>query len=74
MHTGTGIVVDGILVLPPAGDRQKVELHANEVLHVGPVEPAKYPLPKMRQIPLEVLRDFFPEPIRLISHPFLGRR
>ncbi|KAK4280977.1 hypothetical protein QN277_012527 [Acacia crassicarpa] len=55
--TGTCIVVDGELKLPPAGAKQKVELRAEKVLHVGPVDPAKYPLPKMR-LTLEFLRDY----------------
>ncbi|KAI4350753.1 hypothetical protein L6164_005174 [Bauhinia variegata] len=55
--TGTCVVVDGELKLPPAGTKQKVELRAQKVLHVGPVDPAKYPLPKMR-LTLEFLRDF----------------
>ncbi|KAI9119064.1 hypothetical protein K1719_009739 [Acacia pycnantha] len=55
--TGTCIVVDGDLKLPPAGAKQKVELRAEKVLHVGPVDPAKYPLPKMR-LTLEFLRDY----------------
>ena len=55
--TGTCVVVDGELKLPPAGAKQKVELRAEKVVHVGPVDPAKYPLPKMR-LTLEFLRDF----------------
>lgn len=55
--TGTCVVVDGVLKLPPSGTKQKVELRAEKVLHVGPVDPAKYPLPKMR-LTLEFLRDF----------------
>ncbi|XP_047175234.1 asparagine--tRNA ligase, cytoplasmic 1-like isoform X2 [Vigna umbellata] len=55
--TGTCVVVDGHLKLPPAGTKQKIELRADKVLHVGPVDPAKYPLPKMR-LTLEFLRDF----------------
>ncbi|KAL1318795.1 hypothetical protein HN51_071087 [Arachis hypogaea] len=55
--TGTCVVVDGELKLPPEGAKQKVELRAEKVVHVGPVDPAKYPLPKMR-LTLEFLRDF----------------
>ncbi|XP_027341292.1 asparagine--tRNA ligase, cytoplasmic 1 isoform X1 [Abrus precatorius] len=55
--TGTCVVVDGHLKLPPSGAKQKIELRADKVLHVGPVDPAKYPLPKMR-LTLEFLRDF----------------
>ena len=46
--TGTSIMVDGELKVPPVGAKQKVELRADNVLHVGPVDPAKYPLPKTR--------------------------
>lgn len=55
--TGTCVVIDGEFKLPPAGAKQKVELRAQKVVHVGPVDPAKYPLPKMR-LTLEFLRDF----------------
>uniref|UniRef100_A0A2N9IIP8 asparagine--tRNA ligase n=1 Tax=Fagus sylvatica TaxID=28930 RepID=A0A2N9IIP8_FAGSY len=54
--TGTCVAVDGVLKLPPAGTRQKVELRVEKVVHVGPVDPAKYPLPKTR-LTLEFLRD-----------------
>ena len=61
--TGTCVVVDGYLKLPPSGAKQKhkIELRADKVLHVGPVDPAKYPLPKLRLTPdksLEFLRNF----------------
>ncbi|XP_061352640.1 asparagine--tRNA ligase, cytoplasmic 1-like [Gastrolobium bilobum] len=55
--TGTCIVVDGHLKLPPSGTKQKIELRADKLIHVGPVDPGKYPLPKMR-LTLEFLRDF----------------
>ncbi|KAK7245502.1 hypothetical protein RIF29_40348 [Crotalaria pallida] len=56
--TGTCVVVDGVLKLPPkATTKQRVELRAEKVVHVGSVDPAKYPLPKMR-LTLEFLRDF----------------
>ncbi|XP_015889172.3 asparagine--tRNA ligase, cytoplasmic 1 [Ziziphus jujuba] len=55
--TGTCVSVDGLLKLPPAGTKQKVELRVENVLHVGPVDPARYPLPKTR-LTLEFLRDF----------------
>ena len=55
--TGTCVSVDGVLKLPPAGTKQKVELRVEKVVHVGPVDPAKYPLPKTR-LTLEFLRDF----------------
>ncbi|CAL0321878.1 unnamed protein product [Lupinus luteus] len=55
--TGTCIVVDGLLKIPPPGTRQRVELRAQKLLHVGPVDPSNYPLPKTR-LTLEFLRDF----------------
>ncbi|XP_062011753.1 asparagine--tRNA ligase, cytoplasmic 1-like [Rosa rugosa] len=54
--TGTCVVVDGVLKLPPAGAKQKVELRVEKVVHLGPVDPAKYPLPKTK-LTLEFLRD-----------------
>lgn len=57
VQTGTCVVVEGHLKLPPSGAKQKIELRAEQVLHVGPVDPAKYPLPKTR-LTLESLRDF----------------
>ncbi|XP_050370807.1 asparagine--tRNA ligase, cytoplasmic 1-like [Argentina anserina] len=56
--TGTCVVVDGVLKLPPAGVKQKVELRVEEVVHLGPVggNPI-YPLHKGK-MPLEHLRDF----------------
>ena len=55
--TGTCVAVDGVLKLPPAGTRQKVELRVEKVIHGGQVDPTKYPLPKTR-LTLEFLRDF----------------
>ncbi|XP_023520843.1 asparagine--tRNA ligase, cytoplasmic 1-like [Cucurbita pepo subsp. pepo] len=55
--TGTCVVVDGVFKLPPPGKHQKVELRADAVVHVGPVDPARYPLPKTK-LTLEFLRDF----------------
>lgn len=57
VSTGTCLSVDGTLKLPPLGVKQKVELRVENVLHVGPVDPATYPLPKTR-LTLEFLRDF----------------
>ncbi|GLT79039.1 hypothetical protein SLA2020_505490 [Shorea laevis] len=54
--TGTCVVVDGILKVPPEGTKQRIELRVEKVIHVGPVDPAKYPLPKTR-LTLEFLRD-----------------
>ncbi|GKV11865.1 hypothetical protein SLEP1_g23083 [Rubroshorea leprosula] len=54
--TGTCVVVDGILKVPPEGTKQRIELRVEKVIHAGPVDPAKYPLPKTR-LTLEFLRD-----------------
>ncbi|XP_042424771.1 asparagine--tRNA ligase, cytoplasmic 1-like [Zingiber officinale] len=55
--TGTSVLVEGELKKPPEGTKQRVELRVEKVLEVGPVDPAKYPLPKTR-LTLEFLRDF----------------
>ncbi|KAJ4966132.1 hypothetical protein NE237_017981 [Protea cynaroides] len=57
VHTGTCIYVQGLLKEPPEGTKQKVELRVEKIIDVGPVDPAKYPLPKTR-LTLEFLRDF----------------
>ncbi|KAF8034071.1 hypothetical protein BT93_C0372 [Corymbia citriodora subsp. variegata] len=54
--TGTCVAVEGVLKAPPEGTKQKIELRVEEVVHVGPVDPAKYPLPKTK-LTLEFLRD-----------------
>ncbi|XP_038712248.1 asparagine--tRNA ligase, cytoplasmic 1-like [Tripterygium wilfordii] len=54
--TGTCVVVEGVLKLPPEGTKQKVELRVEQVIHVGPVDPSKYPIPKTR-LTLEFLRE-----------------
>ena len=56
MPTGTCVHVEGLLELPHEGTKQRVELRVEKVHHVGPVDPAKYPLPKTR-LTLEFLRD-----------------
>ncbi|KAL9662409.1 hypothetical protein QQ045_027242 [Rhodiola kirilowii] len=56
VHTGTCVHVEGVLKLPPEGTKQKIELRVEEVLHIGPADPAKYPLPKTK-LTLEFLRD-----------------
>ena len=57
--TGKCVAVNGVLKLPPVGIRQKVELWVEKVIHVGQVDPAKYPLPRTR-LTLEFLRDHSP--------------
>ncbi|XP_068656711.1 asparagine--tRNA ligase, cytoplasmic 3-like [Aristolochia californica] len=54
--TGTSVFVEGELKKPPAGTKQNVELRVEKVLKVGPVDPAKYPIPKTK-LTLEFLRD-----------------
>ncbi|XP_022965912.1 asparagine--tRNA ligase, cytoplasmic 1-like [Cucurbita maxima] len=54
--TGTCVVVDGVFKLPPPDKHQKIELRAEAVVHVGLVDPARYPLPKTK-LTLEFLRD-----------------
>lgn len=54
--TGTCVALEGVLKAPPEGTKQKIELRVEEVVHVGPVDPAKYPLPKTK-LTLEFLRD-----------------
>lgn len=54
--TGTCIFVEGVLKVPPEGTKQKIELRVEKVVDVGPVDPAKYPLPKTK-LTLEFLRD-----------------
>ncbi|KAF6139685.1 hypothetical protein GIB67_002490 [Kingdonia uniflora] len=56
VHTGTCIFVEGELKKPPVGTKQNVELRVEKVIDIGPVDPAKYPLPKTR-LTLEFLRD-----------------
>ncbi|GFQ04792.1 asparagine--tRNA ligase cytoplasmic 1 [Phtheirospermum japonicum] len=56
--TGTSIHVAGLLQLPPEGSEQSIELEVDEVIDVGTVNAAKYPLPKGKhQLPLESVRD-----------------
>ncbi|VVB07269.1 unnamed protein product [Arabis nemorensis] len=59
IRTGTSVHVDGRLKIPPVGkDRnQKIELDVKKVIHVGTVDPDKYPLPKTKLTP-EYLSDF----------------
>ncbi|XP_030529905.1 asparagine--tRNA ligase, cytoplasmic 1-like [Rhodamnia argentea] len=54
--TGTCVGLEGVLKVPPEGTKQRIELRVEEVVHVGPVDPAKYPIPKTK-LTLEFLRD-----------------
>ncbi|KAF8388867.1 hypothetical protein HHK36_025548 [Tetracentron sinense] len=55
--TGTCVFVEGELKKPPEGTKQNVELRVLKVVDVGPVDSAKYPLPKTK-LTLEFLRDY----------------
>ncbi|XP_024015627.1 asparagine--tRNA ligase, cytoplasmic 2 isoform X2 [Eutrema salsugineum] len=58
MALGTCIVAEGVLRQPMAASAKHViELEAEKLLHVGTVDPEKYPLSK-KQLPLHLLRDF----------------
>lgn len=58
MALGTCIVAEGVLRQPMAASAKYViELEAEKLLHVGTVDPEKYPLSK-KQLPLHMLRDF----------------
>ncbi|KAJ0234091.1 Asparagine--tRNA ligase [Hirschfeldia incana] len=57
MALGTCIVAEGVLRQPLAASAKHViELEAEKLLHVGTVDPDKYPLSK-KQLPLHMLRD-----------------
>ncbi|KAJ6742814.1 hypothetical protein OIU85_016860 [Salix viminalis] len=56
VQTGTCVLVEGLLKVPPEGTKQKIELRVDKVLHVGPTDPASYPIPKTK-LSLEFLRD-----------------
>uniref|UniRef100_A0A1J3DEX5 asparagine--tRNA ligase n=1 Tax=Noccaea caerulescens TaxID=107243 RepID=A0A1J3DEX5_NOCCA len=58
MALGTCIVAEGVLRQPlAASTKHVIELEAEKLLHVGTVDPEKYPLSK-KQLPLHMLRDF----------------
>ncbi|CAM0957811.1 unnamed protein product [Alopecurus aequalis] len=56
-HTGTSVLVEGVLQKPPVEAKQRIELKVDKVIEVGEVDAAAYPLPKTK-ITLETLRDF----------------
>ncbi|KAL8093681.1 asparagine--tRNA ligase, cytoplasmic 1-like [Apium graveolens] len=57
VSTGASVHVEGKLYVPPEGkNKQKIELKVDKVIHVGPVDSAKYPIPKTK-LTLEFLRD-----------------
>ncbi|XP_028777332.1 asparagine--tRNA ligase, cytoplasmic 2-like [Neltuma alba] len=55
--TGTCILVEGFLKKPSAKGKRVIELEADRILHIGTVDPDKYPLSKKR-LPLDMLRGF----------------
>ncbi|KAG6428631.1 hypothetical protein SASPL_112884 [Salvia splendens] len=57
--TGTCVHIEGVLQRPPeTATQQKIELQVSNVISVGTVDAAKYPLPKSKaRLPLELLRD-----------------
>lgn len=57
LHTGTCILVEGVLQQPLVQGKHAIELKVEKVLHIGTVDQSKYPLSKKR-LPLEMLRDF----------------
>ncbi|KAK4268194.1 hypothetical protein QN277_024880 [Acacia crassicarpa] len=57
LPTGTCILVEGVLKKPSAKGKQVIELEADRILHIGTVDPGKYPLSRKR-LPLDMLRDF----------------
>ncbi|EXB84507.1 Asparagine--tRNA ligase, cytoplasmic 2 [Morus notabilis] len=56
LPTGTCIVAEGELKQPSVEGKHVIELKVEKVLHIGRVEPDKYPLSKKR-LPLNLLRD-----------------
>ena len=54
--TGVCIVVEGEIKAAPEGAKQKMELHATSVLHVGPCDAKTYPMAKSK-LGLEFLRE-----------------
>ncbi|KAI7843684.1 hypothetical protein COHA_002584 [Chlorella ohadii] len=54
--TSTCVLIEGVLAQTPPGTKQKVELKATKVVHVGGTDPAEYPLAKKKQS-MEFLRE-----------------
>ena len=58
MHTGTCVLVEGVIQQASAAGKYTIELKAEKVLHLGVIEDhEKYPLSKKR-LPLHTLRDW----------------
>ncbi|XP_057808532.1 asparagine--tRNA ligase, cytoplasmic 2-like [Salvia miltiorrhiza] len=58
MATGTCILVEGLFQKPSLLEKEKyrIEVKADNILHIGSVDQDRYPLSKKR-LPLELLRD-----------------
>lgn len=54
--TSTCVLIEGVLAETPPGTKQKVELKATKVAHVGTTDAAEYPLAKKKQS-FEFLRE-----------------
>ncbi|PSC73030.1 asparagine-tRNA cytoplasmic 1-like [Micractinium conductrix] len=54
--TSTCVLIEGVLAETPEGTKQKVELKATKVVHLGSTDPAEYPLAKKKQS-FEFLRE-----------------
>ncbi|KAI9120005.1 hypothetical protein K1719_008974 [Acacia pycnantha] len=57
LPTGTCILVEGVLKKPSSKGKQVIVLEADRILHIGTVDPDKYPLSQKR-LPLDMLREF----------------
>ncbi len=54
--TSTSVLIEGTLEETPPGTKQKVELKATKVVHLGKTDAAEYPLAKKKQS-FEFLRE-----------------
>ena len=56
VKAGTSVLFRG-QVVESQGEGQAIEFNVTEVLHVGPCDPATYPVPKNKDLTLETLRQ-----------------
>ena len=56
LSTGTSVMLSGKLTRTPEGTKQKVELRAQKILHIGPCDARDYPVAKTK-LTLEYLRN-----------------
>lgn len=54
---GTSVLLEGVIEKAQTEGKYTIELKADKVLHVGPVNPVKYPLSKPR-LSLEAIRVY----------------